>query len=72
MQLKHHIQNEHENIDYGCVHCEYNATAKGSFKIHVQSKNEHIKFQCSQCDYKATVGPNLQSHKISKIRQYAD
>ena len=54
-----------ENIELGCLNCEYEAAEKGNIRAHMQSVHEGAELSCIHCENGAPHNSNLKTHTKS-------
>lgn len=66
LNLKHHVESEHNNKEFLCKKCDYVGTSRGKLKLHNRSKHKENKYTCDDCDFSCSDLFNFKKHQRRK------
>ena len=66
LNLKHHVESEHNKKEFLCKKCDYVGTSKWKLKLHNRSKHKESKYTCDDCDFSCSDLFNFKKHQRRK------
>ena len=66
LNLKHHVEAEHNNKEFSCKKCDYVGTSRGNLKLHNKNKHKENKYTCDACDFSCSDLFKFKKHRRRK------